>query len=821
MTTVNLNPTQNVAAIVNANAAGTTFVFAPGLYNDVSITPKNGDSFIGEGSVTLTGSIPITGWASSGGYWSAGGFPANGFSPGTAAAGRDGLAQVPEDLYVNGTPYLRVGTLAAVGPGDFYYSNGRVYISDNPTGKTATAGNQTVAFDGKGFGASIGNGSAANNVTIQNMTIEQYAGFAGGGGNGAIEAYDTSGWNINNVNAIDNHAAGLDGGSNMTVTGGNYSNNGEIGILDYAASNVVINGVTADNNNYAGYDTGWGGGGIKILTTNGAIVENSQISNNLGDGLWFDTDNQNVSILNNTISDNQKLGIEYEASYRAVISGNTLSYNAQSGYVTGYWGAGLLIQDSESVSATHNLVIANAGAEGIGMMDDTRPPDSLGTHAAINNIVEYNTIVMLGFALNGGSSDGAASSQIFKGTNVWDYNTYVAQNAQLADFTWNSAYWAAGLTNPPIDAHGTFIYQANPLAYLSTHAVGATANPPPTVAIASAGGTVTSAAQTIGGTVDVADAGSTVTVLDGTTKIGTATVSGAGAWSTAVTLANDGANVLTAADTNAAGMGTSNAVTYTLLATTVIPSLASPHVDFNDDGHPDILWQNTNGQAAIWEMNGTNILSGTIVGANPGPSWKAIGTGDFNDDGHSDILWQNTNGQAAIWEMNGTNVISEANVGANPGQSWTAIGTGDFNDDGHSDILWQNTNGQAAIWEMNGTNILSGTIVGANPGPSWKAIGTGDFNDDGHSDILWQNTNGQAAIWEMNGTNILSGTIVGANPGPSWKAIGTGDFNDDGHSDILWQNTNGQAAIWEMNGTNVLSEANVGANPGPSWLAKA
>ena len=246
--------------------------------------------------------------------------------------------------------------------------------------------------------------------------------------------------------------------------------------------------------------------------------------------------------------------------------------------------------------------------------------------------------------------------------------------------------------------------------------------------------------------------------------------------------------------------------------------LAAPS-DFNGDGYSDILWQNTNGQAAIWEMNGTNVISEANVGANPGPSWKAIGTGDFNDDGHSDILWQNTNGQAAIWEMNGTNVISEANVGANPGPSWKAIGTGDFNDDGHSDILWQNTNGQAAIWEMNGTDILSGKIVGPNPGPSWKAIGTGDFNDDGHSDILWQNTNGQAAIWEMNGTDILSGKIVGPNPGPSWKAIGTGDFNDDGHSDILWQNTNGEVAIWEMNGTNILSGTIVGPNPGPSWKA--
>ena len=28
-------------------------------------------------------------------------------------------------------------------------------------------------------------------------------------------------------------------------------------------------------------------------------------------------------------------------------------------------------------------------------------------------------------------------------------------------------------------------------------------------------------------------------------------------------------------------------------------------------------------------------------------------TSDFNGDGKSDILWQNDNGQVAIWELNG------------------------------------------------------------------------------------------------------------------------------------------------------------------------
>jgi cysteinyl-tRNA synthetase, unknown class len=100
---------------------------------------------------------------------------------------------------------------------------------------------------------------------------------------------------------------------------------------------------------------------------------------------------------------------------------------------------------------------------------------------------------------------------------------------------------------------------------------GSTPQTPPTVTITSKGGTTTAAAQTITGTVDVADAGSTVTVLDGTTKLGSATVTATGGWSDSVTLPKQGANVITATDANAAGTGTSGAVTYTLQSTTPAP----------------------------------------------------------------------------------------------------------------------------------------------------------------------------------------------------------------------------------------------------------
>ena len=147
--------------------------------------------------------------------------------------------------------------------------------------------------------------------------------------------------------------------------------------------------------------------------------------------------------------------------------------------------------------------------------------------------------------------------------------------------------------------------------------------------------------------------------------------------------------------------------------------------DFNGDGFSDILFQNTNsGQVSIWEMNGNNAdRRRPRRHSIPGRAWKAIGTGDFNDDGHSDVLFQNTSsGQVSIWEMNGNSLIGGGAVSTNPGPSWRAIGTGDFNGDGHSDILFQSTSGQSMVWEMNGVNVIGGGAVSPNPGSSWRAV---------------------------------------------------------------------------------------------------
>ena len=86
----------------------------------------------------------------------------------------------------------------------------------------------------------------------------------------------------------------------------------------------------------------------------------------------------------------------------------------------------------------------------------------------------------------------------------------------------------------------------------------------PLVAISSPGGAINQASQTITGTVDVADAGATVTILDGATVIGSAIVQSDGSWSSNVTLSS-GSNSLTAHVTDLAGnTATSSPVIYTL-----------------------------------------------------------------------------------------------------------------------------------------------------------------------------------------------------------------------------------------------------------------
>ena len=104
-----------------------------------------------------------------------------------------------------------------------------------------------------------------------------------------------------------------------------------------------------------------------------------------------------------------------------------------------------------------------------------------------------------------------------------------------------------------------------------------------------------------------------------------------------------GADTLTVATSDGTATDTDTiAITVTVNALT-----EHAHCDFDGDGGSDILWQDDNGTAAMWLMEGPlSTFVGAVGPFNPGTSWEIKATGDFNGDGKADIIWQGDDGTA-------------------------------------------------------------------------------------------------------------------------------------------------------------------------------
>ena len=230
--------------------------------------------------------------------------------------------------------------------------------------------------------------------------------------------------------------------------------------------------------------------------------------------------------------------------------------------------------------------------------------------------------------------------------------------------------------------------------------------------------------------------------------------------------------------------------------------------DFNGDGNADLLWTNSSGQAAIWEMNGANLVGAGVSAGRMGAAWHVAGIGDFNGsvrDGRR-ILWVSTSGQAAVWTMSGTALVSAAVSNGAMGTEWHVAAIGDFNNDGRSDVLWENTSGSFATWEMNGAN-LSGFVPNVGQvGAGWQIAGVGHFNGaaDSTSDIVLVNSNtNHVQIWQMQNGAIADIINPSGLYGTEWHLEAVGNFLGDANSDLLWISNSGAASIWEILGTSV------------------
>ena len=136
---VTISPSMNIPAVVASHAAGTTFIFQPGLYRlTTPIVAKSGDSFIGQTACAppatpctaiLSGARLLTSFKQSGSYHYVTGQTQHGVVTidSTRCEPDKGYPTAypgciyPEDLFVDGQPLVHVIALADLAPGAWFF----------------------------------------------------------------------------------------------------------------------------------------------------------------------------------------------------------------------------------------------------------------------------------------------------------------------------------------------------------------------------------------------------------------------------------------------------------------------------------------------------------------------------------------------------------------------------------------------------------------------------------------------------------------------------------------------------------------------------
>jgi hypothetical protein len=150
-----------------------------------------------------------------------------------------------------------------------------------------------------------------------------------------------------------------------------FQDNGQLGFAAVHAHNLLFAGCTVRNNNTKGFNRQWEAGGDKIVLSRGVVLEKSRFIANHGSGIWFDIGNENCTVRNCLIADNEDAGLFYEISYGLQASDNVAVGN---GFATtpGAWGAqaGIVLSSSPNCVVTRNLLVGNR--EGFNFREQAR-----------------------------------------------------------------------------------------------------------------------------------------------------------------------------------------------------------------------------------------------------------------------------------------------------------------------------------------------------------------------------------------------------------------------------------------------------------------
>ena len=185
----------------------------------------------------------------------------------------------------------------------------------------------------------------------------------------------------------------------QVVRGCVFRDNGQLGFGANGAHNLLLIDCLVENNNVKGFDRGWEAGGDKLVLCRGAVLEQSRFQRNRGSGIWFDIGNENCTVRQCLIADNEDAGIFDEISYGLRARDNVIVGNGFAA-TRGAWGAqaGIVLSSSPESVLERNLIIGNR--EGFNFREQSRTTPRIGgarevpvwNHDEIirHNVIAYN-----------------------------------------------------------------------------------------------------------------------------------------------------------------------------------------------------------------------------------------------------------------------------------------------------------------------------------------------------------------------------------------------------------------------------------------------
>lgn len=146
----------------------------------------------------------------------------------------------------------------------------------------------------------------------------------------------------------------------ITVRRCTFSDNGQMGFGAARAHRLHLIDCLTTRNNTKNFGRGWEAGGDKIVLSRDVLIEKSRFVENRGIGIWFDIGNENPTVANCLIADNEDAGIFYEISYGLKAHDNVIIGNGFAGNA-GAWGAngGIALSSSPGCVIERNLLVGN------------------------------------------------------------------------------------------------------------------------------------------------------------------------------------------------------------------------------------------------------------------------------------------------------------------------------------------------------------------------------------------------------------------------------------------------------------------------------